>query len=960
MILMKRAVTRLLSATVLFAFVSPANAEALVTKPSAASPAPKAAEPVPWLFQGSDLPVAKAWHFGVLPNGLRYVVRQNKYPAGSLAIRVRIDAGALMERDDEKGYAHFIEHMTFRGTKTVPDGEGVRIWQRLGAQFGTDTNAFTNLTQTLYQLDLPRNDTPSIDKALSLLAEMVSSANFDPKLVDIERKVVTAERSLRQTPLAKRVQDISNAVVLAGTRAATADVAGTDETLNAATAERLRAFYDRWYRPERTTIVIVGDADPAALEQAIRRNFGDWVGRGPAPAEPDYGKPQPPKVTSAVVSDPQAPNQLALNWVTQHDDRPETYATEAADLTRSVAVQILSRRLQRKAREGASFLGGGAGYGEQRHIADTMVVAIAPKQGQWDKALAETYGILADAVATLPGKDEIDQVVANTRAALQTSAAGAATMQSAVFAGGIVNAVNNGQVVAEPAFMLELFEMLRKNLTPENVGASMRTLIQGDARALLLSPEPVAGGDAAFAAALTQARATKAAARSAEKHVSLDDLGRPGTPGKIVWRSTIADLGVTRVKFDNGVELDLRPNGYEQAGIIVVATVGDGLAALDPNTPAPLWTASAIVQGGIGPLDFNALERATAGKRIGLSFHVTERAFTWAGSTTAVQLVDQLRLLDAAIREPRFDAIALQRVRDNLVQNYDSIYASPQSVFGAFANLPIHNGDRRFAFPTRDQAAAVTLESYSAFWQPLFAGGARKVLILGDIDTDAAIEAARQTFGAAITKPASKVPSSHLALKPPKRTAEPLVFTHRGETGQMLAASVWATTGALKDLQQLRALNVAAQIMQTRLYDRFRESEGGTYTPSVSNGQSETFPHYGVLIAASQIRAERLGDFEKATREIAQALAKDGPTLDELTRTIMPVVSNNERGRKLNNYWAQMLQGDLDDPRYLALIRTGVTGYQQVTVEQVRKVAKRWLAKEPALRIRIEGAPKKG
>jgi zinc protease len=113
-----------------------------------------------------------------------------------------------------------------------------------------------------------------------------------------------------------------------------------------------------------------------------------------------------------------------------------------------------------------------------------------------------------------------------------------------------------------------------------------------------------------------------------------------------------------------------------------------------------------------------------------------------------------------------------------------------------------------------------------------------------------------------------------------------------------------------------------------------------------------------VLIAASQIRAERLGDFEKATREIAQALAKEGPTSDELARTITPVVSNNERGRKLNNYWAQMLQGNLDDPRYLALIRTGVTGYQQVTAEQVKKVAKRWLAKEPALRIRVEGAPK--
>jgi zinc protease len=956
---MKQVVARLLSAVAVIALIAPAAAQtpAAKTAPAAVAESPPSM-PVPWLFEGSDLPVDTAWRFGVLPNGLHYAVRQNKYPAGTLAIRVRIDAGALMERSDEKGYAHFIEHMTFRGTRTVPDGEGIRTWQRLGASFGTDTNAFTGLSQTLYQLDLPRNDPASFDTALTLLSEMVSSANFDPKLVDIERKVVTAERALRQTPLAKRIQDTSKSVVLAGTRAADADIAGTDETLGAASADRLRAFYDRWYRPERATIVIAGDADPATLEDAIKRHFGDWTGHGPAPAEPDYGKPEVPKKTSAVVTDPQAPSQITLSWVTQHDDRPDTYASEGADLTRAVAVQVLSRRLNRKARDGASFLAGGAGHGEQRHIADSTIVGISPKVGQWDKALPETYAILADAVATLPSQDEIDQIASSIEAGLQSNAAGAGTIQSSILAGQIVSAVDSGQTVEEPAFQLDLFQKQRKNLTPENVAAAMRTLIQGDARALMLSPVPIEGGDAALAAALTQARATKAAARTEEKHVSLDDLGRPGTPGKIVSRTDIADLDVTRVKFDNGVEVDLRRNGNEQAGILVVALAGDGLAALDPTTPSLLWTASAIVQGGIGPLDIGALERATAGKRLGLSFSVRERSFVWSGATTAVQLVDQLRLIDAAIREPRFDANAFVRARDGFVQNYDSLYASPQSVFGAFASLPMHNGDKRFSFPARADAAAVTPETYRAFWQPLFAGGVRKVLIIGDIDTDAAIEAARQTFGAAVTKPPVPIPAARLALKPPAHVAEPLIFTHRGDPDQMLAASVWATTGALKDLKQLRALNVAAQIMQTRLYDRFRESEGGTYTPAVSNGQSEQFPNFGLLIAYSQIKAERLDDFEKATRDIALALAKDGPTADELVRATTPIVSGNERNRKLNNYWAQMLQGDLDDPRYLELIRTGVTGYQAVTVADVKAAAKHWLGKEPALRIEVKGAPK--
>lgn len=953
---MKPAVTRLLTAAAILALIAPAYAEAPTVKPVPASAA--ATAPVPWLFEGSDLPVNKAWRFGVLPNGLRYAVRQNKYPANSLAIRVRMDAGALMERGDEMGYAHFIEHMTFRGTKTVPDGEGIRTWQRLGAAFGTDTNAFTNLTQTLYQLDLPKSDPASMDTALHLLSEMVSSANFDPRLVDIERNVVTAELALRQTPLAKRIQDMSKPIMLAGTRAEKADVGGNAQTLGAANAERLRAFFDRWYRPERATVIIVGDADPDVLEQAIRRHFGNWTGKGAAPAEPDYGKPVTPKKTSAVLSDPQAPNQLALAWVTQHDDRPDTVAGESQDLTRAVAVRILSQRLTRKAREGASFLGAGAGYNEQRHIEDTMTIAMAPKEGQWALALSETFGILADAIATLPSQAEIDEVAVNVQAGLQSSAAGAATTQSSSYANQLVNAVAAGEVVEEPAFMLDLFEKQRKTLTPENVGAAMRGLIQGEARAILLSPSPVEGSDGAFAAALTQARAAKAAARTEEKHVSLDDLGQPGTPGKIVWKSEIADLGVTRVRFDNGVEVDLRRNNNEQAGILVVAMAGDGLTALDPDSPTLLWTAPAIVQGGVGPLDYGALERATAGKRLGLSFGVSERAFTWAGSTTAVQLVDQLRLIDAAIREPRFDSKAFERIRDGFVQNYDSVYASPQSVFGAFASQPLHNGDRRFAFPARADAKLATADAFRNFWQPLFAGGVRKVLIIGDIDTGAAIEAARQTFGAAVTKPQPKEPASHLALKPPARTAAPLVFTHRGDPDQLLAASVWATTGSLKDLKQLRALNVAAQIMQTRLYDRFRETEGGTYTPGVNNGQSEVFPRYGVFIAYSQLKAQRLADFEKATHEIAQDLAKNGPTADELARAITPIVSGNEQRRKLNLYWAQMLQGNLDDPRYLSLLRTGVTGYQEVKAADVQAMARRWLSKPPALQVQVQGASK--
>jgi zinc protease len=234
----------------------------LAGSPAVSQPAAPA---TPWLYAGSDIPVDSAWTFGTLANGVRYAIRRNALPAHSLSIRVRIDAGALMERDDEQGYAHFIEHMAFRGTRDVPDGEGIRIWQRLGANFGTDTNAYTANTQTVYAIDLPKADSEGIDTGLRVVAGMMENARIDPAAVDIERKVVVAERDLRQPPLERRTEQAAKAVLLAGTRAARTELTGTEASLGAATADRLRAFYDRWYRPERTIVTIVGDADPAAV-----------------------------------------------------------------------------------------------------------------------------------------------------------------------------------------------------------------------------------------------------------------------------------------------------------------------------------------------------------------------------------------------------------------------------------------------------------------------------------------------------------------------------------------------------------------------------------------------------------------------------------------------------------------------------------------------------------------------
>ncbi|MBK5264721.1 MAG: insulinase family protein, partial [Alphaproteobacteria bacterium] len=212
-----------------------------------------AAQEVPWLYKGSDVPVDAAWLFGTLDNGLRYAIRDNGVPPGQVSIRVRVDAGSLMEENGELGFAHFLEHLTFRGSKYVPDGEAKRVWQRLGATFGSDSNAQTTPTGTVYRLDLPDATQEGLDESMKILAGMIAEPTINDASVNSERAVILAEQREAYGPQV-RVADATRALFFAGQRLATHSPIGTTQTLQSAIAKDLRAFHDRWYRPENVVI----------------------------------------------------------------------------------------------------------------------------------------------------------------------------------------------------------------------------------------------------------------------------------------------------------------------------------------------------------------------------------------------------------------------------------------------------------------------------------------------------------------------------------------------------------------------------------------------------------------------------------------------------------------------------------------------------------------------------------
>ncbi len=278
-----------------------------------------------WDLEDSEFTPEAEWHFGKLPNGLRYIIRRNDRPEQTAIVRMQIGAGSLDERDDERGFAHYVEHMAFNGSTNVPEGEMVRILEREGLAFGADTNASTGFERTEYRLNLPRADPALLDTALMLMRETASELTFDPAAVDRERGVILAERRTRNTYSLKNTADALE-FAYPDARLARRLPIGTIDSLNAADAAGLQSFWAREYVPADTVVTIIGDFEPAAMEDAIRARFADWE---PTPS-PDQPSPGPIEIgrRSAVdiYLDPALTETVQLQQSAPYRDLPDTLA----------------------------------------------------------------------------------------------------------------------------------------------------------------------------------------------------------------------------------------------------------------------------------------------------------------------------------------------------------------------------------------------------------------------------------------------------------------------------------------------------------------------------------------------------------------------------------------------------------------------------------------------------------
>ncbi len=920
---------------------------------------------VPWLYKGSDVPVDDQWLFGEMKNGLRYAVRRNGVPPRQVSIRVRIDAGSMHETDSEQGYAHLLEHLLFRESKYLGKAEAISAWQRLGATFGSDANAETTPTHTAYKLDIPNIDQAKLSESFRLLSGMIREPVLNDANVAAERPIVLAEKRERGGA-GQRMADLTRQTFFAGQRLSVRSPIGTDATLGAASGKAVKAFYDRWYRPENTVIIVAGDADPVVLAGLVEQWFGDWKGNGKPGVAPDFGDPLAPAGAVApagglapigelaVGVEPDLPRSLTFAIMRPWRKVDDTIVYNEGLLTDAVAQAIINRRLESRARAGGSFLYAQVQQEDVSRSADATFVTFAPLSADWQAALADVRSVIADALANPPTQEEIDREVAQFDVVFANGVEQESVQSGSELANNLVNAVDIRETVAAPKVVLEVFRNMKPRLTPERVLERTRGLFEGTVtRGVYVTPGAGEADVAAFRTALASEVAADGSARLAAQTISFADLPPVGAPGTITQQRPLGVLEIEQVDFANGVKALVWANDAEPGRVTVRVRFGAGWRAFDAdNAVYASLGEQALVGSGLGELGQNELDRLATGRKLGFDFAIDDAVFTLTAQTRSEDVNDQLYLFAAKLGMPRWDKDPVLRAKAGAELAYNTFSTSPGGVLNRDLEYLVTGGEKRFATPDPAALKAATPEEFRKVWEPLLKQGPIEVLVFGEFDSAKVVEQLRLTFGA--LAPREAIPPGIAARVPGfAKAGAPKVVTHRGDANQAAAVVAWPSGGGVAALRESRQLEILTQLFNNRLLDALRERAGASYSPQVYTSWPTDLASGGRITAAAQLEPAFVPVFFAEAERIARDLAATPPTADELARVTEPLSQLIRRASTGNQFWLYNLEGATGDPQRVAMLRTLLADYSQTSPEAMQALAGRYLADGGAFRLAI-------
>ncbi len=876
-----------------------------------------------------------------LPNGLRYVVRPHTAEPGRLSLRLIVHAGSLDEQDDELGFAHFVEHMAFNGTTHYPPGQLVPFFQRNGLAWGVDANADTSFTHTTYKIDLPSGHADQFREALQILRDFADGIAFDPAEVKHERGVILSELAARTTNDWQR-DTAKLSALYAGSRLPDRIPLADARSIKRSTAENLRDFYRRVYRPQRMTLLVVGDLPAAALDPLIANTFGTLRAADGDAAPPTVTVPAGTHLQAHLLADPGA-TAATIALTRRTPVATDAVQTQQTDLADYIVLRALDRRLKERQRQMSAEIGQAGSFrlreidGQFRRVG----LEVHSKAEAWPAAVALIENELRRARETGFSVEEIQELTTSLGAAARAAYDEAARKPNARLADEIAASLVRGAEWQEPARELAEVESWIVRFTPEAAHAALLALFPEDDCHLVLTLRQPAGATPDALLAAFRESATRplpaAAAVTTELRFRYDDFGPPGA---VASRRAIPDLGVDLVEFANGVRLNIRPSQTVQNRFKLVARIGRGFADNPREQPALPWLALNL----LGVCDLGRHTRVELGRLIRM--HAVEAGVDYNGGQFSVsvegpasELDFGLRFLAAFLSDTKLEEAKLPAARSAYAATVGWVVGSSQRLSLCELNFYVRGNDPRFLLPGAAATEAVPFAAIAEWGRSRWLEGPLEIALVGDIAPDSAVEVARASIGALPPRhPVAPLAETERCAFPAKlyRNLAHAPMPDRAATVQF----AWVARD-LADARQRQALILANNVLRDRLRVKLREELGATYSPLSRVEWMPEQPDFGFANMEITFDPRHAQKLAERVLQLADELARNGMSADEFARARAPLAAVAAENLRGNDWWiGAVLPYAQSVPAVLEGARALRSGYESLTLAEANAAAK--------------------
>lgn len=876
-----------------------------------------------------------ALHEGTLPNGLRYVVVPHTSNKGDVGLRLVVHAGSLDEHDDERGFAHFVEHMAFNGTRRFPAGTIRYFFEGLGVEFGADLNANTSYTHTNYLLDLPEGKADRLDEALILLRDFADGMLFPPEEVTQESKVVLSELRARDSE-GRRTSIEALDRVYAGTRVPDRDVIGLADQIEQASAEKLRAFYQRNYAPERMMVVVVGALDPAATIEKIGATFESMVAApGAVAPAPEPRAPELSGVTPGIIVIPSSTG-MSVQLIAMNARAPNTLEGHRQELIQRVATTILDNRLVARREAQTTRFGPAHARYDNAPVGPLVwhTLSVSTSADSWTDAVELLETELRRARVMGLTQAEVDEA-----AMAEINRVNAARNVPAATVANDVARLLSAHRTWKPheAGAAEATQALT-GLTADEANTELERIFPEDELHLIMtvpSDRQVRPERLLTAYDASAGRRLRESAGDVPLVFNYDDFGRPG---KVASRTTVDDLGLTLVTFDNNVRLNLRPSSLEPGRFQLQIVFPQNYADVPRNFGGLSELAGQILlHSNLRDQKASEMSRLTKLHGIRPQFVLTNGTPVIAVSGPPDELPFAFKFLAALLSDVKFDNEHYGQGLSFYAGKRRSVVENPGPLAMNTALFQFLGNDPRVLF-TSPQVFARTPPSQAEGWlrshileSPLEIG------LVGDFAVDDAIAAAAASV--ATLKRRSRPPRPGTPFKIMTTSARSEANTGKADSAAV-SCVLWPVT-LPDDPRHNVALSLAADVLQNRLVLALREILGAAYSPNVTVHRDRIQRDLAYVAMFNSLEPDRARQFTEGSIKLAGIMAERGVTPAEFARVREPVRVRNAEQLRNNNWWlsnvvsiAQSHPDALDDARNKEKL------LDEITLEEVNEAAK--------------------